>query len=187
MKTRRILLAAMIGLVAVPALAQLTQDRSGFAPGKTDPQDSIQARRILMTTAGQLNDQVHDIIDGPGEAEEAAARMRLANISVYLLALPEMFPEGSYIYSKELEEKDPAAVTTALPALWENWNDFYSRSLMAAETAYRAGRASTWEELVELTNDLEGQCESCHNEYRQNPEPLPFPGSAPGADGTKAR
>lgn len=176
MKAKMTLAATVLaGLAVVPALAQFTQQRSGFAPGQTDPFDSILARRIVMTTLGRQNDQVHDIIDGPGEAEEAAARLRLDNIGVFLLGIPEMFPEGSYVYSKELEEEDPSRVTTALPQLWENWDDFYTRSLVAAETAYRAGRAASWEELVRLTEDLEGQCESCHNKYRQNPEPITFP------------
>lgn len=167
-------IAALASLVAVPTLAQFTQDRSGFKPGLTDPMDSILARRIAMTTLGRQNDQAHDIIDGPGAAKEADARLRLDNISVFLLGFPEMFPEGSYIWSEELEEKDPAHVTSALPKVWENWDDFYSRALIAAETAYQASRARTWPELVLLTENLEGQCESCHEEYRQNPPAIEF-------------
>jgi hypothetical protein len=180
MSRRIIMTGAALAALALPAVGQFTQHRSGFQPGITDPVDSILARRITMTTLGRQNDQVHDIIDGPGAAEEEAARMRLDNIGVFLLGIPEMFPQGSYIYSKELEENDPSRVTSALPSLWENWDDFYTRALVASETAYRAGRASTWEELVSLTEDLEGQCESCHNDYRQNPAPIEF-GAPPAA------
>ncbi len=166
------LAAVFLALFAVPGLAQFSQQRSGFQPGVTDPVDSILARRIVMTTLGRQNDQVHDIIDLYGPAQEQDARLRLDNIGAFLLGFAEMFPPNSYIYSEELAAEDPSTVTLALPSVWENWDDFYSRTLAAADTAYRAGRAGSWEELVALTEELEGQCESCHTLYRQNPEPF---------------
>lgn len=162
-----LLTASLSVAFAAPVFAQFSQDRSGYAPGVTDTVDSILARRITMTTLGRMNDQVHDIIDLYGEEQEEKARANLDAIGVFLLGFPEMFPEGSYRYSKELEAEEPATVTWALPAVWENWDDFYSRSLVAAETAYQAGRASSWDEMVRLTEELEVQCESCHAAYRQ--------------------
>jgi cytochrome c556 len=164
---------ALMAMVTVPsAWAQFTTQRDAFAAGTTDAIDNILARRVAMSTLGRQNDQIHDIIDGVVPKNEDLARLYLDNISVFLLTIPHMFPEGSDVFSKELEAEEPATVTYALPAVWTNWNDFYSRALTASDTAFNASRADTWEELADLTIDLEGQCESCHNDYRQAMEPI---------------
>ena len=159
--------SALAVAVALPAVAQFTQARSGYAPGVTDPVDSILARRVAMAAANRWNDQTHDILDGVLDLGLDKARQNLDAISTVLLTLPEMFPEGSYVYSEEMAESDPAAVTLATTAVWENWDDFYSRSLEAADVAYRAGRAATHDEVFALTEELEGMCISCHDAYRR--------------------
>lgn len=163
----------LIALITAPgAWAQFTTQRDAFATGVSDPTDAILARRVAMSTLGRQNDQIHDIIDGAVPMNEGLARLYLDNISVFLLTMPHMFPTDSNIFSEELEAEEPATVTYALPALWSNWNDFYTRALTASDTAFNASQAETWEQLAELTIDLEGQCESCHNDYRRVMEPI---------------
>ncbi|MCB1357392.1 MAG: cytochrome c [Maritimibacter sp.] len=164
---RKIWACAVAAVVAVPALAEFTQERAGYAPGVTDPVDSVLARRVAMAAANRWNDQTHDILDGAIDLGLDKARQNLDAISTVLLTLPEMFPEGSYVYSEEMAESDPAAVTLATTAVWENWDDFYSRALAAADVAYRAGRAAGHEEVLALTEELEGMCISCHDAYRR--------------------
>lgn len=170
--TGRALLLLAAGLASTAALAQFSTEPRNAAPGEVDPVDAILARRLAMTTLGRQNDQVHDILDrGPSE-DLARVRSNLDTISVFLLTFPQMFPQGSLIHSEALEAEEPGKVSLALPTVWENWNDFYTRSLVASDTAYRAGRAPSYEEVLRLTEELEQQCEACHALYRTDQPPI---------------
>jgi cytochrome c556 len=74
--------------------------------------------------------------------------------------LPELFPEGSIQGSSE-----------ALPAIWQQWDDFVSLNDGAKANAEKMVKmAQEGSELRPLTKQfikLGGSCKACHKDYRK--------------------
>jgi len=64
-------------------------------------------------------------------------------------------------------EDDPAQVSLALPAVWQNYDDFVARAQRASQTALDASFAVSAEQFKALAKSLQQACDSCHQAYRR--------------------
>jgi hypothetical protein len=95
------------------------------------------------------------------EAAEAAD-----NVSVMLQAFPHLFPPGSYIWSDELEARDPTRVTMALPRLWEEYDEFYALAEFAWRRAVTMSRMYPRDQrFTDAAAELRQTCTDCHELY----------------------
>ena len=154
-----------VGAVAGPERA-LAQDRSPTM-GETHPADVVLARRVLMAGVGRNMDEITGMLEQAGPFDLNEAREHADLISTMLLAFPHLFPVETNTWSKTLAEDDPAHVSLALPAVWENYGDFTARAQRASQTALDASFASTAEQFKALAEDLQQACNSCHQKYRR--------------------
>lgn len=135
--------------------------------GETHPADVVLARRVLMTGIGRNMDEIAGMIEDSGAFSLDEAREHADLISTMLLAFPHLFPVETNTWSRELAEDDPAHVSLALPAVWENYDDFVARAQEASQTALDASFAATAERFKALARDLQQACDSCHQAYRR--------------------
>ena len=126
-------------VVVDPAIAGMTNEQLVEARQAARKQNGMTLRN-----AGSLT----------GEEAVAAATTLLQNFT----NLPEMFKEGS------ITDK-----SKALPAIWENWDDFRARFDHDAElaasmiVAAQAGDTATFTAAIE---EIGQSCGSCHQTYR---------------------
>jgi len=158
---------AAVGLAGT-VKAQSTAESAAGLTGETKPQDMLDARRILMDTIGRNNDFLHDSVDGHFEFDPVEVRARLDAISSMLLAFPHLYHPNTNIWSEEAEAADASSVSLSLPTVWERWVDFYLMAQQASETALQASIATEDARTIELINELEMQCEACHDTFRQH-------------------
>lgn len=140
----------------------------------TDAKETISARRLVMTSIGNSNDVLHDMFDGHFEYNDREVRGRLDAISTMLLAFPNLYRSEPDAWTAELEAADPTATTSSLPDVWADWEDFYTRAMTASRTAFEASMTTNRDRQKALTDDLEGQCESCHAAYRREMSTMDF-------------
>jgi cytochrome c556 len=113
----------------------------------------------------------------PFEAAEAADIL-----STMLIAFPHLFEPGSDLWSEEAEAEDPTSVTLALPAVWQNFPDFYRRANETSQAAFDLSRQQPRDaRWIDNAKNLREACESCHADYTRLPDaselepPLPVP------------
>src|SRR3546814_833951 len=139
-------IAGTCGIWALGAAGQEIEagaTQASSEPGVTPVGDVIFARRVLMGAIDIYMQEIEAFAqdaeeDGtpiPFEAAEAADI-----VSTKLLAFPHLFPAGSGIWSKEAEEGAPTSVSLAMPAVWENFPDFYPRANQASQKAFDLSR-----------------------------------------------
>jgi len=153
--------AACFTLSAGPGLAQ-TQAQPGAQgwTGTDHVDDVIAARFGLMVETEQLMQPIDAYTIGE-PAEPQVLRSAVQTIAYLLRALPHLFPPTTNLY-------DPAAETPktiALPAIWENFDDFYALAGTAANAAERMAATSDPEALRAAATELRGACDACHALY----------------------
>ena len=115
---------------------------------------AVKARMELM---GQVKDAT-GVLGGMAKGEmafdEAKATAARAALIEHAAAIPAAF---------EAKEMDPKS--TALPAIWENWDDFVIQA-GALGTAAEALDTSAQEWLGAGMGGLGGSCAGCHKVYR---------------------
>ncbi len=148
-----------ITLIATSAV--LTLSSLALAHAEDDMHPSVVARhahmQLLAHNIGTLGGMAQGKIDYDAGAAQAAADSLAA---VAGLSQQNYWPEGT------------AEGTKALPAIWENMDDFAAKNdgLIAAAQAMAGVAGTDLASLQGAMGDLGGACSACHREYRQRDE-----------------
>lgn len=140
-RPKSLLVAGVIGLTAAAAFAQATNP-------------AVVARQDAMKVIGAQLKVLGDMAKGSTEFDAEAANAALALMAETAAEVPALF---------EAEETDPES--KALPAIWENFDDFTSKAEaleMAAANATITDAAS----IGAAMGGIGGSCQGCHMTYR---------------------
>jgi cytochrome c556 len=125
--------------------------------GLTEPEEVIEARRLLMVEAERLMKPIDEFSIGqPGDP--AALRSAATTLEPLLLALPHLFPPTTNLF-------DPAAhdpPTVALPTIWQRFAAFKTFAESAERAAAALASAEDGEPLRTASARLRGACDTCH-------------------------
>lgn len=147
---RKLILASVITTLPAIALADAAED-------------AIEARqgymKMLAISMGTLSVMARGDIEYNAEAATTAGS-NIEALGNY--ALSGLFIEGT--------SPDDGAETDALPAIWENSDDFATKFAGLQEAAAGAGEAAGGgqEALGPLLQKLGGACKACHDDYRED-------------------
>jgi cytochrome c556 len=125
--------------------------------GLTEPQEVIEARRVLMTEAERLMQPVDSFVAGDAAAP-AVLRANATALEALLLALPHLFPPTTNLFDPE--EHDPP--TLALPTLWQRFPAFQTFAESAESAAAALATAADGEPLRVASASLRAACDRCH-------------------------
>jgi cytochrome c556 len=155
--------------LAVAAAAVLPAAGQGPNAGLTGidkPGDVVQARQLLMDG---IDEDMHDIdLAGTGQSFKLDdLKAHADRISTLLSAFPHLFPPQTQ------PSPDAPVPTTASPAVWKEFPDFYGRAAAAAKTALDASQADTLDHFKPLGVQLRAACDSCHAKYMVVEQPKP--------------
>jgi cytochrome c556 len=146
----------------------------GSEPGWTglsEPEEVIEARRVLMTEAQRLMEPVDRFVLGE-PADPAVLRANATSLEALLLALPHLFPPTTNRFDPNL--LDPP--TVALPAIWQRFPAFLTFAESAERAAAALRDAEDTEALRAASARLRGMCDTCHVQFMKPytpPEVLP--------------
>ena len=137
--------AAALAAVAATVLPALAQE--GGSPQEI--------REELMEEIGDATGTLGRMVKGETEYDLDAALEALSTIETNATEFPTHFPEGS-------EGGD------ALPAIWENKQDFEERAMALAEdaSAIIAEAPADIEAFRPMFQELAANCRACHEDYR---------------------
>jgi cytochrome c556 len=125
--------------------------------GLTEPEEVIEARRLVMDEAERLMKPIDEYSIGlPGNP--AALRSAATTLEPLLLALPHLFPPTTNLY-------DPAAhdpPTIALPAIWQRFEAFQTFADSAERAAAALAAAEDGEPLRAASARMRAACDTCH-------------------------
>jgi cytochrome c556 len=157
-------LAAALAVAAV--LPAAGQGPSTGLTGIDKPGDVVQARQLVMDG---IDEEMHDIdLAGTGQPFRLDdLKAHADRISTLLSAFPHLFPPQTQ------PSPDAPVPTTASPAVWNEFADFYGRATVAAKTALDASQADTLDHFKPLGVQLRGACDSCHAKYMVVEQPKP--------------
>lgn len=127
--------------------------------GLTEPEEVIEARRVLMIEAERLIAPLDAFTIGT-PAEPGVLRDNARAIEAMLLALPHLFPPTTNRYDPNVLESP----TVALPAIWENFDAFLAQA-EAAEMAAAALLTADDDSLRSASMRLRAACDACHAAY----------------------
>lgn len=145
MKSHTVLPVVLVGLLSVGAIAQ-----EAFTPPST-PEEAVTMRQALMREDGGILRSAGNL--SGAEAVAAATTLR-DNYS----HIPELFPEGSIVGDSE-----------ALPAIWENWEEFVAIvdvGVAAGDAAIAAAEAGDTAGYAAALQTIQGTCGQCHQQFR---------------------
>ncbi|RJE82432.1 c-type cytochrome [Paracoccus onubensis] len=149
---RLINLTAIVAFSAFPVIAS--------ADDATE--NAMEARHGLMKMFAVDMGLLSGMAKGEIEYDEAAASRAASNIE----ALGAYDPSGLFLEGTAVGEVDDSE---ALPAIWENPEDFAQKFADLGEAAIGAGDAVKGgrENLGPVLQKLGGTCKACHDDYRQ--------------------
>ena len=144
-------------LTAVATIALLSGS-AAFAQDFSAEQKARQGQfRILAINLGILGAMAKGETPYDAEAAQAAADTLVA---VSMIQQGPLWPEGS----------DEMSIdgTRALPAIWDNFDDFLSKwdGLGTAAASFQSVAATGQEALGPGLGQLGGACKACHDDYR---------------------
>jgi cytochrome c556 len=128
--------------------------------GLTEPEEVIEARRVLMTEAERLMKPVDGYIVGE-PADPAVLRANAASLEALLLALPHLFPPTTNRFDPTV--LDPP--TVALPSIWQRFPAFLTFAESAERAAATLRDAEDTEALRTASARLRGMCDTCHAQF----------------------
>lgn len=136
------------------------QDTSWTATSR--PTEVIAARQALMLELSLLMRPVDALAASPEADAQAAAALRptAESIERLLQPFPHLFPPPTNLY----DERDALPATSALPAIWQSFEQFYA----ANEAAIRAAQAvalAAADEMPAAAAALRAACDGCHALY----------------------
>jgi cytochrome c556 len=133
----------------------------GAAAAATVSDDPIQSRQTLMKNVGAAMGAAGNMVRGDTEFEPRAAQLAMRTMNSSIIGLVELLPEGSH-----------AGDTRALPAIWENMDDFLAKaeSLRAATQAAIDAEPADLDSFRPLFAEVGQNCSACHENYRRPQE-----------------
>jgi cytochrome c556 len=149
------LVAVVVAAAMLPAAGQ---GQNVGLTGVDKPGDVVQARQLVMDG---IDEDMHDIdLAGTGQPFGLDdLKAHADRISTLLTAFPHLFPPQTQ------PSPDAPVPTTASPAVWNEFDDFYDRATAAAKTALEASQAGTLDQFKPLGTQLRAACDSCHAKY----------------------
>ena len=156
--------AALAGLLCALGGAALSQDAVPSAA-----KDEIFARKVLMGAIDGHLLQI-DLMLGSGKPVDLHEAVEHADtISIMLMAFPHLFAPATNQWQPNVK-RDPAHDTSASPALWTNYAEFYRQAAAASHLAFDASRARREADFKTHIAALRSACNSCHAMYVKTDE-----------------
>ncbi len=141
---------------------------SGFATAAwAESNEAIVARQDAMSEIGKSMKVLGSMAKGEAEFDHDAAQTALSTIHTNALQLPDLFPEDSMTGTGHEEDGVPKE-TEALPAIWENREEFdalVQKFITDTEKAVMADpqdAASLGAAMGMFAED----CKACHQDFR---------------------
>ena len=142
------LAAALLAAATLPALSQ-----------DAEPDNAIKYRQNVMKGIGGPASNIGAILKGdvPHEAYLAHALNQLAEAAT---------PDYTIAAFRQDTADQGFAETTALPDVWENWDDFEERLRKLGEVTRVAADAGPDVSQAQI-KEIFDTCKGCHDEYRE--------------------
>jgi cytochrome c556 len=139
--------------------------------GLSKPLEIIHARGELMAHMEELMVPI-DTITLPSQPVRNVEQLRLNAevVGAMLQAVPHLFPPTTNLY----DPKSQAPPTIALPAIWKNFDSFYSLAQSASHLAEEFAAARGDSALRAAGLKLRAGCDACHELYLRKYEPPKF-------------
>lgn len=146
-------------ILALPLVFGLVATGVALSPGAFAQEEPQVVRQEMMERVGQANGVMGRMVRGQAEYDRQAAIEALETIREVAATFPEHFPEGS----------ETGFETEALPAIWDNFEDFEAKSAAMEERAAEliAAAPEDLESFQPLFEQFAGSCRDCHSTYRQ--------------------
>src|SRR5215475_7922769 len=158
-----LVIAAAMALAITVALSASVRGEDRV-PGLTgiDRSDDVSAARQLVMDGIESEMMVIELaLEGKAPQFEDL-KARADRISTLLTAFPHLFPPQT----KPGKAADGSPInTTATPAIWQDFDAFYSVTKDAATTAYDASQAGTADAFSQRAKKLRVACDGCHARY----------------------
>src|SRR6266853_4694904 len=163
---------AVFAVLAGTMAGSLTARGEERVPGLTGidrPDEVVQARQLLMDGVEAEMMEIELGLEGK-EPRIGDLKARADRISTLLTAFPHLFPPQT----KPAAAADGSpSITTATPAIWQDFDAFYGKTQAAALTAYDASQAGTADQFREQVKKLRAACDGCHAQYMRVEPPSP--------------
>jgi cytochrome c556 len=162
---QRSFVTGIVGVLALglSSLAAAQPSAPGQDPswtGVTHPKDMIAAREELMLAIERIMEPIDGMEVSPQNPD--TVRFAAARISELLLALPHLFPPTTNLYDPKAKPPE----TLALPAIWQNFPNFYQLAAAASTAAHTlADTRGTAEQMDQAGDALRDTCDACHALY----------------------
>ncbi len=148
MTIKKITSLALAGLMTIGVLAAFAQD--AFVAPAT-PEEAVEMRQAIMKSNGGT-------LRGAGELTGPEAVAAMQTLLDNFTHIPAVFPEDSIVGDSK-----------ALPAIWENWEEFTAiaeTGRAAAESGLAAAEAGDAAAYGEALKTIGGTCGQCHQQFR---------------------
>ncbi len=162
----RVLTVRLLPVLTVLLLLGAVCGAHAQEPNPAPAKDTIFARKILMGSIDMNMDEIETALAGGSKVHLGDLREHAENISIMLLAFPQLFPVSTNQWRPDAK-RDPATDTFASPDLWTRFADFYAKAAAASKTAQFAGRAPNEEDFRKFATELRGECNACHAAYQK--------------------
>jgi cytochrome c556 len=166
MRTVFTALGLVIFVIVNAAALALEQSQTTGLTGIDRPGDVVQARQLLMDGVDTEMQDIDQAVAG-GQVPLNVLKAHADRISTLLTAFPHLFPPQTQA------SPDAPVPTAAAPAVWKEFDNFYSRATAAAKTAFDASEALSLDRFRPLGMNLRAACDSCHAKYMQVEQPKP--------------
>ena len=130
---------------------------TGFSAAAQSPIASIEARQAIMQFVGSNMRTLSGIQRGRTEFNAETVRGTGQAMAVMLMAFPNLFPEGT----------ETGGSTDALPAIFENRDEFRDAAFELEAAARRLSGIGNEEQFGELFAGVGATCQSCHSRFRK--------------------
>lgn len=134
-------------------------ERPGWT-GITEPEEVIEARRVLMIDVERQMVPIDNFTAGE-PADLDALRAAATTIEAMLLAFPHLFPPTTDLYDPTVLESP----TTALPAIWQDFDAFLALAESGESAAATMAAADDAEALRSAGRALRATCDACHAQF----------------------
>lgn len=143
------------------ALAQSPAPTEGAGwTGITEPEEVIEARRLLMVEIERLMTPIDEFTLGE-PADLGALKSAATTMEAMLLAFPHLFPPTTNMFDATVLESP----TIALPAIWQDFDSFLAISAAAESAVAALISADGPEALRAAGRNLRGTCDACHAQF----------------------
>jgi cytochrome c556 len=169
MGTGTALLLVALGVAALRELPAAGQSREPGLTGADRADEVIMARQLLKDGVDEEMQPID--LAGAGQNTPLDELKAHANrISTMITAFPHLFPPQT---KPGTSADGSPSLTTATPAVWDRFDDFYKMAQLAAMTAYEASQAADLKEFLEHGTKLRALCDGCHAQYMKVEPPPP--------------